>query len=260
MDAIVLAGGYATRLHPVTVHISKPLLRVAGRPIVSHVLDRLEALGEIRRAFVVTNDKFYRDYQAWEKREKRPFRVIPLNDGTTSNEDRLGAVGDIHFALDKGQIEGDVIVVGGDNLFDFDLRPFRAFQRALDMPGLGCYDVERLELVSLYSEVRIENDRVVRFVEKPERPTSTLIGILCYLLRRDDVTLVHAYLNQGHNPDKAGHLIQWLVTQQDVCGYRFSGRWVDIGTKAELERAERLWAKAGKTESPEQGSNLRPSA
>lgn len=242
MDAIVLAGGYATRLHPVTLNSSKPLLEVAGRPIVDHVLDRIEELGEVDRAFVVTNAKFHGDYVAWARYARRPFRVIPLNDGTTSNEDRLGAVGDIRFALDRGGITGDVLVVGGDNLFDFSLRPFRTFQRTLDLPGLGCYEVDRIELVHLYSEVRIESDRVVSFVEKPQKPTSRLIGILCYLFRCDDLNLVHDYLDAGHNPDKAGHLIQWLVTRREVCGYRFTGRWIDIGTSAELERAERLWA------------------
>jgi len=242
MDAIVLAGGYATRLYPITLNISKPLLRVAGRPIVGYVLDRLEEMGEIERVFIVTNDKFFKDYQAWAANERRPFEVIPLNDGTTSNENRLGAVGDIHFTIDRGQINGDVIIIGGDNLFDFNLRSFRTFQRSYNWPALGCYDVGRLDLVPLYSEARIENDRVVAFVEKPPNPTTTLIGVLCYIFRREDVECIHHYLHEGHNPDKAGHLIQWLVTQREVAGYRFTGSWADIGTKAELERAEVLWS------------------
>lgn len=243
MDAIVLAGGYATRLYPVTLNISKPLLQVAGRPIVDRVLDRLEELGEVERTFIVTNEKFFGDYEKWLRGQRRPFKTIPLNDGTTSNEDRLGAVGDIHFALDRGAIDGDVIIVGGDNLFDFDLRPLRTLQRSYNLPALGCYDVGRLDLVSLYSEVRIENNRVVAFTEKPQHPTSTLIGTLCYLFGKPDVRLIHDYLNAGNNPDKAGHLIQWLVTQRQVVGHIFTGRWVDIGTKSELDRAERLWSK-----------------
>jgi len=118
------------------------------------------------------------------------------------------------------------------------------------MPGLGCYDVHRLELVSLYSEAHVRDSRITSFVEKPKEPRSTLIGILCYLLRKDDVKLVHAYLDEGHNPDKAGHLIQWLITQRQVCGYTFSGVWIDIGTKAELERAEKLWAARSPTGTP----------
>jgi len=242
MDAIILAGGYATRLYPITLNMSKPLLRVAGRAIVDYVLDRLEEIGEVRHAYVVTNEKFYRDYLDWLKERRWPFPVVPVNDGTTCNGDRLGAVGDILYALQFGGIADDVIVIGGDNLFDFSLRPLVALHRARKRPALGCYDVRRLDLVKLYSEARLEDSQVAEFAEKPADPKTTLIGILCYLLRRCDIPLVGRYLEEGNDSDKAGSFIQWLITQEEVVGYPFTGRWVDIGTRAELERAEALWS------------------
>lgn len=244
MDAIVLAGGYATRLHPVTLNISKPLLPVAGRPMVDRVLDRIAEIPEVNRAFIVTNEKFYDDYVEWLDREASPrsFDVIPMNDGTTSNDDRLGAVGDIRFAIDEGGIDDDAIVVGGDNLFDFSLRPFAEFQQRHGLPALGCYDVGDRELVKLYSEAQLDGDRVAAFVEKPADPPTTLIGILCYLLRAADLDLVRRYLDEGHAPDNAGSFIQWLITVEDVVGYPFAGDWLDIGTKVELDRANEMWA------------------
>ncbi len=243
MDAIVLAGGYATRLRPITLDVSKPLVPVAGRPMIDYVLDRVEDIPEIDRVFVVTNEKFYGDYVEWVTAEEREqFEIFPLNDGTTSNADRLGAVGDIHFAVREGDIKGDVIVLGGDNLFDFSLTPFRQFQKQRNSPALGCYDVGDLELVKLYSEARLDGDIVREFVEKPAHPHSTLIGILCYLLRGDDLPLLDTYLADGNDADKAGSFIQWLITQEEVVGYPFAGRWIDIGTKEQLDRAEREWS------------------
>ena len=235
MDAVILAGGYATRLWPVTLEISKPLLPVAGRPMIDYVLNRIEEVEEVRRAYVVTNEKFYRDYLDWLKDSRRRFPVIPVNDGTTSNDDRLGAVGDIRYAIEFGGVDDDVLVIGGDNLFV-------DHQRRQDRPALGCYDVGRYDLVSLYSEARIENGRVVSFVEKPAEPQTTMVGILCYLLRRQDIDLLRRFLDEGNDPDKAGSFIEWLLGRTELAGYGFTGSWIDIGTKDELDRANAEWA------------------
>ncbi len=242
MKALVLAGGYATRLHPVTLEASKPLLKVNGRPIVDYVLDGIETLGEVDTTYVATNAKFSQDYMEWGKKQQRPFDVVSLNDGTTSNADRLGAIGDIQFAIETQSIDDDLLIVGGDNLFDFSLLPLRNLQRQTGRSVLGCYDMGSLDLVSLYSEVHIEKGLVSSFFEKPDMPTSPLIGILCYALRRQDLPLVRRYLEEGRSPDKAGHLIQWMCTVTELAAYVFEGRWIDIGTRAELEKAEKQWS------------------
>jgi glucose-1-phosphate thymidylyltransferase len=241
VKAIILAGGYATRLHPITLEASKPLLVVAGKPMVDHVLDSVETLQEVDCAYVVTNAKFFPDYVAWASKQRRPFPVVPLNDGTTSNEDRLGAIGDIAFAVNDQQLDEDIIILGGDNLFDFSLQPLRDFQRLVDLPVLGCYDVGRQDLVTLYSEVQLEENVIVSFEEKPAQPKGTLIGILCYSLRKADLGAISQFLQEGNSPDRAGHLIQWLARRHKVAGFPFQGLWFDIGTKAELDRAEQIW-------------------
>ena len=242
MDVIILAGGYATRLRPLTLNMSKPLLKVAGRPIVDYLLDKVDELDGVERVFVVGNEKFHEDYEEWVKdHQHHSYEVIPLNDSTTSNEDRLGAVGDIRFGIEKGGITDDCMVLGGDNLFDFSLAQARAFQKKMDMPAIVCFDVERKDLVSLYSEARITDGIVTDFVEKPPEPETTLAGVLIYLLRAKDLNLVGEYLDEGNGADNAGSFIQWLVQKTSVAGYAVSGRWLDIGTKEEYDRANAMW-------------------
>lgn len=243
MRAIVLAAGYATRLRPLTDAIPKQLLPVGGRPMIDWVCDKVEEL--TRDVHVVTNARFARDLERWAGGRAG---VSVHDDGTTSNDDRLGAIGDIAFVLERTGADDDLLVIAGDNLFDFSLVDFAEFWRARGVASsVAVYDCGDLELATHLGVVEVgDDDRVVGFEEKPSEPRSTLVATAAYLYHRDHLPLVGRYLAEGNAPDQPGRLVAWLYPREPVYGYRFDGVWYDIGNPEQLLVADNRWrAKAG---------------
>jgi glucose-1-phosphate thymidylyltransferase len=249
VKAVVLAAGYATRLYPLTETVAKPLLPVGGRPMLDWILDRVRDVAEIDAVHVVTNHKFVAAFEAWAAHEPARPRLAVHDDGTTSEDDRLGAIGDIRFVLDAARLEGDdVLVIAGDNLFDFSLVDYVAFWRAKGRAStLAVHDVGSRELARQYGIVAVDADsRVVGFVEKPAEPPSTLAATAAYLYHREHVPLVRTYLAEGNPPDRPGNFIAWLRLREPVYAYAFEGDWRDVGDRAQLLEADnRLRARAG---------------
>ncbi len=237
MKAIILAGGYATRLQPLTDNLSKCLLPVGGRPIVDWILDRIRDVPEIDDVHVVTNSRFAGDFERWAA--DKPG-VVVHDDGTTSNDDRLGAVGDVSFTIERAGIDDHTLVVAGDNLFDYSLGDYVSFWRGKGVASaVAVHDVGDLRLASQYGIVETTaDDRIVGFVEKPSRPTSTLAATATYLYHREHVPLVARYLAEGNAPDQAGSFIEWLHEREPVYAYSFPGSWVDIGDPEQLLEAD----------------------
>lgn len=240
MNVLVLAGGYGTRLGQLTLNTPKPLLPVAGRPILSRIAERVRNIKGVKQLVVVTNAKFADHFHKWAGENKYPFAVQILNDGTTSNENRLGAVGDIQFAIEKGNLAGeDLMILGGDNLYSFDLNAFADFFRAKGDAGV-MYDVGSLELAKLYGVAEVAPDgRVVGFAEKPKEPKSTLASTCLYAFKKADVPLFKRYLAEGNDKDKTGSFIAWVHKQVPFYGWTATGQWIDIGSPQELERANK---------------------
>ena len=239
MKAVILAGGYATRLYPLTRDRPKHLLEVDGRPLLELLLERLP-LGELDAVYVVTNAKFADRFREWA--ESYPTDVIVLDDGTTSEEDRLGAIGDLHLVIESEGIDDDLIVAAGDSIFTERLDDFARFGRERDAPAIAVYDVGDLEAMKQLSSIGVDADsRLVTFEEKPEQPESTLAGIALYFYPRAILPLVGEYLAEGNNPDQPGRLIGWLYERTPVYAWRVPGRWFDIGTPETLAEAERLF-------------------
>jgi glucose-1-phosphate thymidylyltransferase len=246
MNCVILAAGYATRLRPLTDDVPKHLLPVGGRPMLDWVLDRVHELDDVGEVHLVTNSRFAPAFESWAERNG----VAVYDDGTTSNEDRLGAVGDLRLAIEKAGLEGDdLVVLAGDNLFDFSLPRFAEWWRSKPQPtsAVPLHDVGDLELATQYGIADTDaDDRIVRFVEKPSDPTSTLASTLIYLLPPVHVRLVATYLDEGQSPDNAGSFLGWLAGREPVYGYRFEGAWYDIGDRAQLLEADnRLRREAG---------------
>jgi glucose-1-phosphate thymidylyltransferase len=239
LKAIVLAGGYATRLYPLTRDRPKHLLEVGGRPILELLLERLP-LDELDAMYVVTNAKFAERFREWAA--SYPADLSVIDDGTTSDEDRLGAIGDLRLAIDTENLDDDLIVAAGDNLFTERLDGFARFGQERDAAAIAVYDVGDLEEMKRLSSIVVDADsRLISFVEKPERPESTLAGIALYFYPRAILPLVGRYLAEGNNPDQPGRLIGWLYRRTPVYAWRVPGQWFDVGTPETLAEAQRIF-------------------
>jgi glucose-1-phosphate thymidylyltransferase len=239
MKALILAAGYATRLSPLTDDFPKQLLPVGGRPIVDWILDSVRDAG-IDDVHLVTNSRFAPMFADWAAAND----VTVHDDGTSTNETRRGAIGDIQFV----SLDDDVVVIAGDNLFDYSLREFVEFWRARGgASAVAVHDVGDRELAKKYGVVDVDaDDRIVAFLEKPEDPPSTLIATAMYLYTRDHLALVDTYLAEGNPPDQPGHLVAWLHEREPVYAFRFGGGWYDIGDRDQLLEADnRLRARLG---------------
>jgi glucose-1-phosphate thymidylyltransferase len=252
MKALIIAAGYATRLHPLTDDRAKSLLPVGGRPMIDWIMDKVDEVNEVDEVHLVTNARFADDFSAWA-----PTRnVIVHDDGTTSNEDRLGAIGDVAFVVDGQGWDGeDLIVIAGDNLFEFSLAEYAAFWRGQEgaASAIALHEHPVRELLREYGIVEVDPDgRVKNFVEKPENPASNLVATATYIYDRAHVALLHAYLAEDNSRDAPGSFIEWLYKRAPVYGYRFSGDWLDIGDHSQLLEADnRLRARAGLPERAE---------
>jgi len=242
VKALVLAAGYATRLYPLTETVAKPLLPVGGRPMIDHLLDRIDEVDDVDGVHVVTNHKFADSFLRWaDAHEAAGVQIDVHDDGTTSEDDRLGAIGDIRFVVEQaGLDDDDLLVVAGDNLFDHSLADYALWWRGKgEASAVALYDVGDLELVTKYSTVELdEDDRLVGFVEKPEHPESTLVATATYIFHRSHVPLVERYLEEGNSADQPGRFVAWLVPRVPVYGYRFEGEWRDIGDAEQLLEAD----------------------
>ncbi|MGA3267069.1 MAG: nucleotidyltransferase family protein [Verrucomicrobiota bacterium] len=247
MKVIILAAGYATRLYPLTLTQPKPLLPVAGRPMIEHVLDNLAPIAGIDRVYVVTNAKFAGHFQKWSEHYHPAganWNLTVVNDGTTSDESKLGAIGDVHHVLTTQDVDDDLVVVAGDNLFSKKLGGFGEFCREKNAPVLALYDVGDLEQIKKYCSISLDSDgRIVSFEEKPKNPTSTLTGIALYFYPRAIIPLIKQYIAERNNPDQPGRLVQWLYPRTAVYTWRVPGLWFDIGSKETLEEANQIFAK-----------------
>jgi glucose-1-phosphate thymidylyltransferase len=245
MKAIVLAAGFATRMYPLTRTKAKPLLDVAGAPILTHILLRVEALDEISSAVVVANRRFYGDFVRWADTTKFRFPVEVVSDGASEDENRLGAVRDMALGMEHAAVGEDCLVVAGDTLVDVDLAGPAAVFHANRRPLLLVRDVDARG-ASPYNDVEVDpGGRVTSFREKPADANSGLAAICLYFFPAEVRALVRRYLDTGANPDSPGRFVEWLVRETPVDATRFTGRWFDIGSIEGLEHARREWARAG---------------
>jgi glucose-1-phosphate thymidylyltransferase len=236
---LVIAAGYATRLYPLTLDRPKALLPVGGRPMLDHVLSSLAGVGA-DGVYVVTNSKFAPHFREWAG--GRP-EVTVIDDGTTSDDDKLGAIGDIAYVLEETRLDDDLVVVAGDNLFSEDLTAFGEFCRGRGAPVLAVYDVGDLAEMSKYNAIEVDGEgRITFFEEKPANPTSTLTGIALYYYPRDVLPLIRRYVDEGNNPDQPGRLVQWLYPRLPVYTWRVPGTWYDIGSEETLRQADEAFS------------------
>jgi glucose-1-phosphate thymidylyltransferase len=246
MNTLILAAGYATRLYPLTLNQAKPLLKIAGQPMIEWVVDQLTPIKSLERIFVVTNAKFTANFNAWARDYRKRKGAVELrivNDGSTSDAEKLGAIGDICFVLEKEGISGtDLLVVAGDNLFSEPLTGYAEFA-SRNPATLGVYDVKSLEQAKKYNQIMTNSAGILTyFEEKPANPASTLCGIALYYYSPEALRLFNTYVGEGNNSDQPGRFIQWLYQRLDVFTYPISGLWYDIGSHEMLNEADALFS------------------
>ncbi len=244
MKAIILAAGYATRLHPLTLNTPKPLLPVGGAPLLDHLVAKLDKT-EVDAIYVVTNDKFYSHFLEWSMNVKSRAKLIVMNDGTKTNEDRLGAVGDIKFAMDRAKIDDSIIVLAGDNLFDFDLRDVVRLHIERKASVVSVYDIkDPAKAAGKYGVVEINDEgRITGLEEKPENPRTSLVSTFCYLFSKPDVSFIREKLDSGMPLDNGGDLIRMLVEDRSMFAHTFSGAWYDIGSHEQYEEVQNIYGR-----------------
>ena len=247
MNALILAAGYATRLYPLTLNKAKPLLEVGGKPIIEWLLDNLMDVPGLDTVYIVTNAKFAGDFQNWANayRGQHPeIKIKIINDGSKSDDDKLGAIGDINLVLMRENLTGeDLLVIAGDNLFQQSLREFVNAAKH-SAATVAVHNVGNLEAMKKYGTVAVDKNGVItNFEEKPEKPKSTLAAVALYYYSREVLPLFATYLAGGNNPDQPGLFLQWLYTRKPVNTFEIKERWLDIGSKETLEDADKIFAK-----------------
>ncbi len=244
MKAIILAAGYATRLYPLTIDKPKALLPIAGKPILDYIVDEIETIDEVTSLVIISNDKFYGNFEEWKLARKTRLDITVLNDNTTDDTNKLGAVGDINFAIDKLGIDEDILVMAGDNIFTFKLKEFADFYKEKNADTILAKRLENInDLKRMGNALLDENGKVLDMVEKPENPPSDVAVFAVYMYKKETVPMIKQYLKEGGNPDAPGFFPSWLHKQKDVYAYLFEGDCYDIGTPESYKEVNDIFKK-----------------
>ena len=244
MKCLILAAGYATRLYPLTKDTPKPLLEVAGKSILERLLDKIRLIDKIDHVYVVTNARFANAFEEWVGEYTYTKKLTVIDDGTTSNDNRLGAIGDIQYVIDHVGLSDDLMILAGDNLFDFDLRDFEQFFQEKSADVITAYEVADIDLARRIGIVELDSEaRILSFEEKPQQPKSRWGVPALYIYKQETLPLVKKYLDEGNNPDAPGHFVPWLIKHKPVYAFQFEGQWHDIGTIESYEEAQTVFAR-----------------
>lgn len=242
MKGLVLAAGYATRLYPLTKNQPKPLLKVAGKSILDYIVEKMVKVEAIDEIIIVTNDKFTSHFEEWVKQSDYEKPLTVINDGTTTNDNRLGAIGDIQFVIEQLKLEDDLMILAGDNLFDFELTDFAEYFYKVDTDIITTYPEEDEAQLKRAGVIEIDEDsKVLSFEEKPEQPKSNFCVPAFYLYRRETLSEFKNYLADGHNPDAPGHFVPYLINKKSVHAFLFEGQRYDIGTVESYEKVQQIF-------------------
>ena len=231
MKAVVLAGGYATRLWPITRHRPKMFLPIGDGTVIDTIFEELEADDRVDEVFVSTNEYFADEFEAFIEESDYEKPTLSVEE-TVEEDEKFGVVGAMAQLIDRENVDDDLLIVAGDNLISFGLSNFVDYFEEKQSPCLVAYDVGSREKAKSYGLVELDGDQVVNFQEKPADPASTLVSIACYVYPAETLPLFDEYLSNDNNPDEPGWFVQWLQEREDVFAFTFDTAWYDIGTAA----------------------------
>ena len=234
MKALILAAGYATRLYPLTLDTPKALLPIGNKALLDYIMESLVKVPGMEEIHLVTNHRFAENFHNWanETREKyRELTPIIWDDGTTDNDNRRGAIGDMQFVIEQAGLQDDLLVAASDNFFTFDIVDFYNAFRSSRQDTLCATKVEDLEMIRGFAVAQLDDcGTVVDLEEKPKHPKSDLGVYALYLYRADTLPMINEYLTLGCSPDAPGHFPAWLYKRKAVHAFLFTGECVDVGT------------------------------
>jgi len=243
VNALILAAGYATRMGAIAQDRPKALLPVAGRPVLDYLIEAIFSVASIQHVSLVTNQKFFGKFQEWSD-NRRQWAVRIINDGTVSNEKRLGAIADLQLAIGQDATDSDLLVAAADNIFMLSFPRFVEFFSQCDTDCITAHredDIARLRKTGV-----IEMDgkgRVISFEEKPEHPRSLYACPPLYILKRETLRLVSEYLGSNQNSDAPGHFIEWLASRSPLHAYLFEEPRYSIGDEPSYRQACEIFSR-----------------
>ncbi len=244
MKCIFLCAGYATRLFPLTENFPKALLKVGGRALLDYILDEVNSLDEIDEIYLVTNAKYTPHFESWAKAKNNIKPITVINDGTYTNDDRLGAIGDINFTIEKCNINDDVLIIAGDNLFTFKLREFVDFYKAKNAPSVCVREETDINLLKRVGvAVLDDSNKILDFEEKPAEPKSKYAVYAEYIYPKEILPVFKEYLAEGNSNDAPGNFVAYLYKKMPTYAYPFKGECYDVGTHDALAYVNEIYSK-----------------
>lgn len=242
MDCLILAAGYATRLYPLTEHMPKPLLEVCGKTILDWIVDDISESGKVNRFIIVSNHKFFTHFSDWAAKKDLPESIVVLDDGTTANENRLGAVADIQLAIDRLNLSDDLLVAAGDNVLDFSLKALLSY---FEKKGTTCvmrYTETNPEKLKRAGVAEIDaDDRIIHMEEKPEIPKGNSLIPPFYLYKKEDLPLIRKGIEAGCGIDAPGSFIAWLCQKRPIHALLMPGSRYDIGNLESYKQVQETY-------------------
>jgi glucose-1-phosphate thymidylyltransferase len=218
-------------LEPITLFVPKPLLPIKGRPILDYIIDKTVPLG-VNRLAISTNLKFADQFEYWRHHKQADGlnkQIDLIVEPSLKNDEKFGAVKGINYAIEAAKFNDDLLIIAGDNYYDFDLKALFAQFSKTRKPTIATYDIRSLDEAKRFGVVTLKDTKVEAFQEKPEKPTSTLISTGIYIFPKETLGLFKKYVEDKNNPDAPGYFMQWMIKNYEIDGVKYKGNWVDVG-------------------------------
>ncbi len=245
MKCILLCAGYATRLFPLTKNFPKALLEIEeGKPLLNYIVEEVNTIPEVDGIALITNERYAPHFTKWAEELHNEKNITVYNDHTTSNEDRLGAIGDIHYVINKAGIDDDVLIIAGDNLFTYPLKKVIEYYHTKNAPVVCATEIDDVNILRGFAVAELnEKDQIMNLIEKPHTPPTNIAVYATYVYPKEILDQIRLYLEEGNNPDAPGYFVEYLYKKMPVYAYRFEGECYDVGTHEALDQVRKIYQK-----------------